>query len=121
MKLKIIYKVFYDLHDAISKLYPRKSKQFLKFLNNIILLIDNLVYDETKENSGRLEYPYKWRSDSVMMKCKKALQISNSNNIDKDKLFGTLVDINVQLKYLQWYIAETRRGIQSVIREMEKE
>lgn len=124
MKLKKIYKVFYDLHDEISKLYPRKSKQFLKFLNFIVLLTDNLVYEDINENTDRLISPYKWKSNSVLMKCKKALQIitsKNSKNIDRDKLFNILVDIYVQLNYFQWYIAETRRGIHSIIREMEKE
>lgn len=121
MKLKKVYKVFYDFYDEIINLYPSKKKQFLKFINYIILLTDNLVYEDINENSDRLEYPYKWKSDSVLMKCKKALRICKSKSIDKDQLFKTLVDINVDLKYLQWYVTETRRGIKSIITEMEKE
>lgn len=122
MGLNKIVAEYLKFNETLVGLYPKKKNQINLLFQSIRELTDEVVYEDTKVNNNR--YPYykkNFKAKSILVTVRKITEICSSKEVNKEKLFKELVDLNVKLQWMQWHLADSRRSINSLLNTIEKE
>ena len=122
MGLNKIVGTLLEFAESLEKEYPKNKDNINILFQSIRELIDNLIYEDSIENNNR--YPYYERnhkSKSIIVLSESIIEICKNDKIDKKKLFKQLIDIRTNLIWFEWYISDSKKNLNKILKKIEKD
>lgn len=122
MNLENLVSLFLNVSDKMIKRFPLGKNQINSLTVNLSELASSLLYDKNTDKN----YKYPGTSvksievNSILNIFRKIDKTLNQRNVDKEELLQLMSDLNVQLKWFQWYMSSARRSIKSIVNEVDK-